>query len=135
MSGYERMAGVIKALAHPVRLQILEIIRREGEACVCHLESMLGRRQAYISQQLSILRAAGLVVDRRKGLNVFYALAQEDLHSLLDAARQLTAAIASAEGDQLSFAGSVHTPATPCPCPRCSPAVGIPFIDDRAVRC
>ncbi|MBX3061322.1 MAG: winged helix-turn-helix transcriptional regulator [Anaerolineae bacterium] len=42
-------ANYFKALAHPVRLQILAVLR-QGEACVCHLEVILQRRQAYISQ-------------------------------------------------------------------------------------
>jgi DNA-binding transcriptional ArsR family regulator len=43
-----------KALAHPVRLQILDMLR-SGEVCVCHMETALGKRQAYISQQLMVL--------------------------------------------------------------------------------
>ena len=42
---------------------------------ICHIQSLLDKRQAYVSQQLMVLRDAGLVVDRRDGLNVFYRLA------------------------------------------------------------
>ena len=53
MDGYEQTAEMMKALSHPTRLQILEVLSEEGESCVCHLENRLGQRQAYISQQLA----------------------------------------------------------------------------------
>ena len=84
MDGYDQVAEIGKALGHPVRLQILQVLREE-EACVCHLEAILGQRQAYISQHLMRLREAGLVVDRREGMNVFYSLANEAIGSLLGA--------------------------------------------------
>ena len=73
MRDYTEQAQLFKTLAHPVRLQILEILRH-GEACVCHMEALLGRRQPYISQQLMALRDAGLVDSHKDGLNVFYCL-------------------------------------------------------------
>jgi DNA-binding transcriptional ArsR family regulator len=118
MDGYERLAVTMKALSHPVRLQILEALRQE-EACVCHLENLLGQRQAYISQQLARLREAGLVVDRRDGMNVFYRLAAEALGPLLDMARTTTIAIAQVEGRALTFHSLEHDPSIPCPCPKC----------------
>ena len=74
---------LLKALGHPVRLQIVDILRR-GEICVCHIEAVLGRRQAYISQQLMVLREAGLVEYRKDGLQVFYRLANPVADELLD---------------------------------------------------
>jgi DNA-binding transcriptional ArsR family regulator len=74
MSVYKEPARFFHILSHPARLQILDILRR-GEECVCHIQSLLGRRQAYVSQQLMVLRDAGLVADRKDGLNVFYRLA------------------------------------------------------------
>jgi DNA-binding transcriptional ArsR family regulator len=67
MTSYDDLAARFKALAHPVRLQILDMLRR-GEACVCHMETALDKRQAYISQQLMVLRDAGLVDARKDGL-------------------------------------------------------------------
>ncbi|HHH82234.1 MAG TPA: transcriptional regulator [Chloroflexi bacterium] len=134
MSVYERMATIFKALAHPVRLQILEILQQEGEACVCHLESILGKRQAYISQQLSKLRDAGLVVDRREGLNIFYALTEPDVGPLLEAAREHVAALAAAEGIHLAVDRPIYAPARPCKCPRCEPALHIPGSDETAMQ-
>lgn len=117
MDGYEQLAIVMKALAHPVRLQILEVLRSE-EACVCHLEAFLGQRQAYISQQLMKLRDAGLVVDRRDGMNVFYSLANDTIGPLLDMAQ--TVVISSGEQDS-SFDLPTDPVETPCSCPKCEP--------------
>jgi DNA-binding transcriptional ArsR family regulator len=84
MTSYDALAVRFKALAHPVRLQILGMLRR-GEACVCHMETALDKRQAYISQQLMVLRDAGLVDARKDGLQVFYCLADDITAALLDA--------------------------------------------------
>ncbi|GAB4410048.1 MAG: metalloregulator ArsR/SmtB family transcription factor [Anaerolineae bacterium] len=83
MASYEELALRFKALAHPVRLQILDLLRR-GEVCVCHMETALGRRQAYISQQLMVLREAGLVEARKEGLQMYYRLTDEFTAGLLD---------------------------------------------------
>ncbi len=83
MTTHDELAARFKALAHPVRLQILDMLR-SGEACVCHMETALGKRQAYISQQLMVLRDAGLVDTRKDGLQVFYCLADDITATLLD---------------------------------------------------
>ena len=102
-SVYDDYASRFRALAHPVRLQILDMLRG-GEVCVCHMEAALGKRQAYISQQLIVLREAGLVEARKDGLQVFYRLVDPTLESLL------TATIGSV---------TQYTPVDGCPCPRC----------------
>lgn len=124
MNGYKKLAEIAKALAHPVRLSILEVLR-EDEACVCHLEATLGQRQAYISQQLARLRDAGLVVSRRDGLNVFYALADESIGALLDVARTTAVALAKAEGRTLTFPAPTDLRAAHCPCPKCLEKQGV----------
>jgi len=108
ISSNKNLSDLFKLLAHPARIAILDELR-ESEACVCHLEALLGLRQSYISQQLSLLRQAGLVVDRRDGWNVYYHVAEPSVLALLDLARQAT-----------------HTPLQPrptasaCTCPKCS---------------
>jgi len=82
MESYEQLAIRFKALGHPVRLQILDMLRC-GEACVCHIEAALGKRQAYISQQLMVLREAGLVEARKDGLQVYYRLTDSVTAELL----------------------------------------------------
>lgn len=119
MDGYGYLAKAMKELGHPTRLQILEVLEREGESCVCHLEQRLDLRQAYISQQLARLRNAGLVVDRREGLNVFYDLAHPSIGVLLDTAKETASALAALGGSAITFRDVLIHHSQPCPCPKC----------------
>ncbi len=88
---YDLQTQVLKAFTHPTRLAILDQLR-DDEHCVCHLEAHLGLRQAYISQQLSVLREAGLITDRRDGWNIFYRVADERIFHMLDTLRLIARA-------------------------------------------
>ena len=112
MSGEDRLPRLFKALTHPARLEILDELRG-GEQCVCHLEAHLGYRQAYISQQLAVLREAGLIEDRREGWNIFYRVVEPGVFELMDHARSLTG-----ETD----AQPARRRKVDCPCPKCSPS-------------
>ena len=61
-----QIAEYLKVLGSPFRIQILFSIG-SGEACVCHLEAILEKRQAYISQHLMVMRDAGILDTRRDG--------------------------------------------------------------------
>jgi ArsR family transcriptional regulator len=74
---------VFNALAHPSRLDILDLLR-DGEACVCHIQAMLDLRQAYISQHLNVLRNAGLVSSRKDGKRVYYHASNVYLFEVID---------------------------------------------------
>ncbi len=82
MNEYQEPAQLFHILSHPARLQVLDILR-QGEECVCHIQSVLDKRQAYVSQQLMVLRDAGLVESRKQGLNVFYRLAEARVADVL----------------------------------------------------
>ena len=113
MDGYEQLAAIMKALGHPVRLQILDELS-QNDSCVCHLEHVLGQRQAYVSQQLTRLRAAGLVTDRREGMNVYYSLADTSIVLLLEEARRTLDSFSDPAYDF-----DLPEPGSPCPCPKC----------------
>lgn len=81
----KELAVLFKALAHPKRLAILKTLR-DGERCVCEIEAALDLRQAYVSQQLTILREAGLVCYRKDGWNVYYRIARPEVYTLLEMA-------------------------------------------------
>ncbi len=83
---YGPQAALLKALAHPVRLRIAGILAQQ-EACVCHLQAMLGLRQAYISQQIMVLRRAGLLRERREGTFIFYRIGEPRAMRVLSAIR------------------------------------------------
>jgi DNA-binding transcriptional ArsR family regulator len=85
---YDSQAKLFKVLMHPARLAILDVLGT-NEACVCHLEAALGYRQAYLSQQLMVLREAGIVDDRRDGWNVYYRVNKPGVLNVMDAARQV----------------------------------------------
>jgi ArsR family transcriptional regulator len=129
MKGHTAIANIFKALAHPARLQIIEILLEEAEACVCHMEARLDQRQAYISQHLAKLRDVGLVEDRREGLNVFYALAVPGMDSLIKEARWLATESARAGGLELSFTPVRKIPAEQCNCPKCEEKIGLAVED------
>lgn len=112
---YEDASVRFKALAHPVRLQILDMLRGGGEVCVCHMEAALGKRQAYISQQLMTLRDAGLVEARKDGLQVFYRLVDDETAELL------MVALGPADTN-----GPVVLDT--CPCPRCAAVISQEMI-------
>ena len=122
MEAYDIQAGLLKALAHPVRLQILDILR-DGEQCVCHMEAMLGQRQSYISQHLMLLRKVGLVADRKDGLRVYYSVRDSSVYAVLDVARSLASRQAQKGGRTLNFALPNKTESESCSCPKCSPAL------------
>lgn len=81
-SQYSDLAFLLKVLSHPTRLQILDLLRN-GELCVCQIQAVLKKRQAYVSQQLMTLREAGLVETRKDGLQVFYRLSSPVVETLL----------------------------------------------------
>lgn len=69
----EARAAVIKAMAHPTRLFIVEELSRE-EHCVCELQEMIGADVSTVSKHLSVLKSAGIVGDEKRGSQVYYRL-------------------------------------------------------------
>ena len=70
---YEERAKIIKALAHPSRLMMIDALT-EGEKCVCELTELVGADISTVSKHLALMREAGIVLDRKAGLQVFYSL-------------------------------------------------------------
>jgi ArsR family transcriptional regulator len=108
ISSIEQVATLLQTIGQESRLQILLSIG-EGETCVCHLEAMLGLRQATLSQHLMALREAGIVFDRREGRYIFYRLSDPALLGLIRQAAQLK-----------SLDMPVLAPSLECDCPNCS---------------
>ena len=116
----QREADFFHLLAHPARLALLDAMRDEA-ACVCHLEALLGYPQAYISQQLAVLRAAGLIEGRREGWNVYYHVCDARLFAVLDAALALLSPVDLASPTQ-PVKREPSEPVPGCACPRCATA-------------
>lgn len=121
LDSVEKISRVLEQIAAPVRLGILIAIG-EGEACVCHLEAVLKKRQAYVSQHLMALRAAGMLTARRDGRFIYYRLANPELLYLIRDAARLAGV--DAAGVFLSKG---------CECPNCEPAIKpLPVLVDES---
>jgi ArsR family transcriptional regulator len=83
----EIKAELFKALAHPGRVRVLEVLR-DGERTVAELIPLVGLEPSHLSQQLGLLRRAGVVTATRTGSSVSYSIADVAIVELLDAARQ-----------------------------------------------
>ena len=70
---FEARAAVMKALAHPTRLMMIEELSH-GERCVCELREMAGCDLSTVSKHLALLRNAGIVEDEKRGKQVYYRL-------------------------------------------------------------
>jgi ArsR family transcriptional regulator len=83
----ERHVEVLKALAHPLRLKISLGLAEKGECHVTAMVDRLGVPQATVSNQLAVLRKAGVIRQERKGTQVCYYLESETIKKLLDCIR------------------------------------------------
>lgn len=120
----EKLAAPLQAIASPQRIAILLAIGK-GEACVCHLETALGWRQAYISQHLMALRKADILQDRREGRYVYYRLKNASYLDLILDSASLSGLSAEA------VSAIINTKVYPsCECPHCVPV----FISVTALK-
>lgn len=71
---YEARARIIKAIAHPTRLFIVDELARSNQRCVCELTEMIGVDMSTVSRHLAMLKNAGIVEDEKRGAQVYYRL-------------------------------------------------------------
>ena len=86
---YEAQAKVMKALAHPSRLMIAQALM-DHELCVCELRDLLGQDISTVSRHLSVLKNAGLLIEEKRGLYVYYKLCCDNLRGFISALNQIT---------------------------------------------
>ncbi len=82
-------AELFRALANPVRVRILEVLRAAGDLTVGEIQQRVGVEPSNVSQHLAILRGHGLVVTRREGTSIWYSVANPALFEILDVARAI----------------------------------------------
>ena len=70
---FNARARIIKALAHPSRLMIIDYLA-DGPKCVCQIRDVVGYDQSTVSKHLSVLKNAGILKDEKRGLQVYYEL-------------------------------------------------------------
>lgn len=107
---------LLKALAHPVRLRIVDILVEKPQ-CVCHLTTLVGKPQPYVSQQLAVLHEAGLVEAMRDGVYVHYRVKAPRLSELCALTRAM-----SGELPQPDLSPDLEGPFPGCNCPECRSA-------------
>src|SRR6266480_2961926 len=79
----ERMAAIAKALADPIRLQLVDVLRKHaGKVCVCELVPLFDLSQPTVSHHLKVLREAGIVDSERRGLWAYYYVVPDALKEL-----------------------------------------------------
>jgi ArsR family transcriptional regulator, arsenate/arsenite/antimonite-responsive transcriptional repressor len=79
----ERMAAVAKALGDPIRLQLVDVLRKHaGKVCVCELTPLFDVGQPTVSHHLKVLRYAGIVDSERRGLWAYYYVVPDSLEEL-----------------------------------------------------
>lgn len=110
-NGYPSQVRLLKAIGHPARLQILNLLR-SGEECVCHLTAALHQRQSYVSQQLMFLRQAELIQDRKEGLRVYYQVKDPRVFDLIDDVGKILGQETKTTVRQPEILAN-------CPCPKC----------------
>ncbi len=71
---YEARAKIIKALAHPARLFMVDALAEQGEKCVCELTDLIGSDMSTVSRHLAVLKGAGILEDEKRGSMVYYRL-------------------------------------------------------------
>jgi DNA-binding transcriptional ArsR family regulator len=97
---YRMKADFFKTLGHPARIRVLELLS-EREHAVSEMVTEIGIEPANLSQQLSILRRAGLVVARRDGLSVTYELTSPRVADLLATARAILTGVIAGQAETL----------------------------------
>lgn len=97
---YQMKAEFFKTLGHPIRIRVLELLS-EREHAVSEMLAEIGIEPANLSQQLAILRRAGLVVARREGLSVTYELTSPQVAELLAVARAILTGVVTGQAEAL----------------------------------
>lgn len=85
MSTLEIKATILKVLAHPIRLQIIEKLRTHDSLCVCKLNEDVNFSQSNLSQHLRILRDSGILTAEKKGSWMHYSIKNRNILAILDA--------------------------------------------------
>lgn len=84
---YERKAEILKALAHPFRVAIVDFLK-DGEKCVCDIANYVGAERSNVSRHLAVMLNAGVLRCRKDGLMVFYELRTPCILNFLNCATQ-----------------------------------------------
>jgi ArsR family transcriptional regulator, arsenate/arsenite/antimonite-responsive transcriptional repressor len=107
---YQAKAELFRTLGHPLRIRVLELLQ-DGPKAVSELLAELGVEASSLSQQLAVLRRAGIVVSSRRGTSVVYELAASDVGALMRAARRFLTEVLDDRDHLLAELRSADSPA------------------------
>jgi len=100
---YERKAEIIKALAHPLRVAVVDFLK-DGEKCVCDIARHLGSERSNVSRHLAVMLKAGVLRCRKEGLMVYYELRTPCILNFLNCATQALKHNVSEDARVVAFA-------------------------------
>lgn len=80
---YNIKSELLKALAHPTRLKIVELVSKKKELCVCEIHEEINLEQSNVSRHLAVLRRAGILNSRKDGLKAMYSLKEPLVQDML----------------------------------------------------
>jgi DNA-binding transcriptional ArsR family regulator len=103
LAKYEVRAKIIKALAHPARLMIVDELAHKGERCVCELTEMVGSDMSTVSRHLAQLKQAGLLEDEKRGKMIFYRLRVKCLSNFFECVESVVRANAETQQQLLQL--------------------------------
>lgn len=101
MNALEYSAEVLKAIAQPTRLRIIELLR-DGEHCVCEIFPAIGHEQSNTSRHLQMMLKAGVLNQRKDGLKIFYSLRHSEVLELVELAELIAGREAAIRADLFS---------------------------------
>ena len=99
---YEARAKIIKAMAHPARLFVVDELSKTGERCVCELTEMIGSDMSTVSRHLGVLKGAGIVEDQKRGQMVYYRLRVKCILSFFECIESVIACNAKSQQELLA---------------------------------
>jgi ArsR family transcriptional regulator len=102
-TAHDFKAAILKALAHPNRLRILQVLRCDEEVCNCEISPKLKLEQSNLSRHLLALSEAGLIVARRDGVRMMYRVADPRVFKVLDLVGELAKRQLAARVELLEF--------------------------------
>jgi ArsR family transcriptional regulator len=85
---YSKVAEYFKALSHPTRIKIIELLSKR-EMCVCQMMQALNLDQSHVSRHLMVLRANKMVKTRREGTIIYYSLTDENIINIIDEVKNI----------------------------------------------
>ena len=103
---FEMRAQIIKAMAHPTRLFIIDELSRQ-ERCVCELTEMIGADTSTVSKHLTILKHAGILKDEKRGTQVFYQLHSPCILNFIECVACIEVVIQKNAREQIALLGAM----------------------------